>query len=370
MKIGVDARLLSEKHHGISRYTHEVLTRLVKEPAEFFLYSPENIISNNSWDFQNVNLRTSTFSGGKVTRILWSQIQLPYQVREDQLDVFWGPCHRIPRFIPKNVAKVVSIHDLVWKHAPDTMRIWNRLSEQLFMPQSIRAANHIITDSNYVKESLASAYPFTLQKTSVINLGPSIFPNAGEPEDLKSLGVHKPYILFVGTLEPRKNLPRLLRSFGALEEHLRNKVKLVIAGGAGWGSTDIGSYVEELKLTQQVVLLGEVEDKHLSTLYKHAMFLAMPSLMEGFGLPLVEAMSFGIPILASNNSSMPEIVNDSGVLVDPLCEQDITNALQRLITDKNFRDDLQLRSRKNSERFDWDNTAKQTWEILVRSKPA
>jgi len=143
---------------------------------------------------------------------------------------------------------------------------------------------------------------------------------------LASLGIVKPYVLFVGTLEPRKNLRRLLGAWAGLPAALRQSHQLVIAGGKGWGGVDVPQLVQALGLGDTALVLGYVSDAQLAGLYAHARFLAMPSLYEGFGLPLVESMAHGVPVLTANCSAMPEVAGDAGVLVNPLSEPDIASA--------------------------------------------
>jgi glycosyltransferase involved in cell wall biosynthesis len=189
-------------------------------------------------------------------------------------------------------------------------------------------------------------------------------PNPLDLKSLATIGIEQPYFLFVGTLEPRKNLLRLVNAYARIDEAIRNKFLMVIAGGKGWGGVDIHALVKEKGLSAQLVLTGYVNDNQLATLYAHARFLAMPSIYEGFGLPLVEAMSFGVPVLTSNCSSMPEVAGDAGLLVDPFDEKAIADALRSLLTDDHLRDTLAARARKNSERFSWQRAAAETMVVF------
>lgn len=166
-------------------------------------------------------------------------------------------------------------------------------------------------------------------------------------------------MLFVGTLEPRKNLKRLLTAYSGLEESIRDQAMLVIAGGKGWGREDVVARIKDIGLTNQIKSLGYVDESTLSTLYANALFLAMPSLYEGFGLPIVEAMVYGTPVLTANNSSMPEVAGNAGLLVDALNIDSIRTGLAQMIGNAELRSSLAANAKKNVARFNWDESARQ-----------
>jgi glycosyltransferase involved in cell wall biosynthesis len=362
MKVGIDARFLVEPVTGIGRYTAELAGELVRQPGQFYLYSPRPIVVGK-WDKSNVKLRAACFHR-RIGKMFWSQTYLPYWAVKDRLDVFWGATHRLPRYLSAFVARVVTIHDLVWRYAGDTMRPLSRWVEKRLMPQAIRLADRIIADSMSTASGLEALCPEARGRVRVIYPGASELPNPLDLKSLATIGIEQPYFLFVGTLEPRKNLLRLVNAYARIDEAIRNKFLMVIAGGKGWGGVDIHALVKEKGLSAQLVLTGYVNDNQLATLYAHARFLAMPSIYEGFGLPLVEAMSFGVPVLTSNCSSMPEVAGDAGLLVDPFDEKAIADALRSLLTDDHLRDTLAARARKNSERFSWQRAAAETMVVF------
>ena len=188
-------------------------------------------------------------------------------------------------------------------------------------------------------------------------LGTNLTKSAVPFESLQKFGIDRPYFLFVGTLEPRKNLPRLLTAYSRLGESIKEQAILVIAGGKGWGGVDVNEVVAELGLVSHVRILGYVDEITLAALYANAQFLAMPSLYEGFGLPLVEAMISGTPVLTSNNSSMPEVAGNAGWLVDALDIGSIGNGLNKLICDEQLRGKLAANAKSNVARFSWDKSA-------------
>lgn len=364
MRIGIDARMLCGVVTGIERYASEMTEEIVRTNSDsrFFLYAPRPF-AHDRYMKANVAARTSSvhFRGG-VT--LWSQTQLPYWAGKDNLDVFWGPTHRLPRFLSSGIARVVTIHDLVWKHAGETMRPLNRLAEEILMPDAIRLADRVIADSHSTADAIASEFPWAKDRVRVVHLGTTSLPEPGGLDALNAFGIDRPYFLFVGTLEPRKNLRRLLEAFASIDRTIGRQALLVIAGGKGWGNVDLASLVHTLGLSDSVRLTGYVNDKQLATLYAHARFLAMPSLYEGFGLPLVEAMSFGVPVLTSSCSSLPEVAGNAGMLVDPFNVNSIASGLLQMLNDEVSRNRLAGRAKPNAAQFTWERAAKAAMEIF------
>ena len=364
MRIGIDARMLCGVVTGIERYASEITQEIIRANAdsEFFLYAPRPLVIGKYLD-ANVTVHASDVNvcGGTT---LWSQTLLPFWAAKDRLDVFWGPTHRLPRALPNKIARVVTIHDLVWKHAGATMRPLNRLAERCFMPDAIRLTDMIMADSQSTADAIASEFPWAQDRVRVVHLGATSLPEPKGVEALNALGIDHPYFLFVGTLEPRKNLCRLLEAYASLNQGIRNQTLLVIAGGKGWGNEDMAALVQLSGLTDSVRLTGYVSEEQLATLYAHARFLAMPSLYEGFGLPLVEAMSFGVPVLTSSNSSLPEVAGDAGILVDAVDTDSIATGLLQMLTDDELRNNLAARAKLNAARFSWAKAARETMEIF------
>ena len=361
-RIGVDARLLAEEVTGIGRYTVEVLSRLTLAGHEWFLYSHQPIIVGK-WEMSNVHLRTDNLPG-RGLRMLWAQSVMPFRAWRDEIDLFWSPAHRLPSLLPTRVARVVTVHDLVWKHAGETMRPMSRWLDSILMPEAVRLADRVITVSGHTAEDLLREMPNARGKVFPIPLGTSFLAPAASRESLTSLGLTEPYFLFVGTLEPRKNLTRLLEAFARLPDSLRNGAVLAIAGGKGWGGVDVATIAERFGIGDRVRVLGYVDDSQLATLYTHALFLAMPSLYEGFGLPLLEAMSHGTPVLTSNCASMPEVAGDAGMLVDPCDVDSVAHGLSELLSHDARRNASACLAKTHAASFSWDRAAEDTLRIF------
>jgi glycosyltransferase involved in cell wall biosynthesis len=355
LKIGVDIRILCSPLTGIGRYVYE-LCKILSQDQEIslYLYAPSVIKDKYIEGLKNAHLRFSNFPT-KIGRQFWGETILCRQAIQDDVDLFWGPSHRLPYFLSNSIKKVVTIHDLVWKLYPETMRKSTLLLESFFMPKAVKKADHILADSLATKQAIKDVFNVGDDKLSVIY--PGVHP-LGDGIPVKHFSDLTNYILFVGTLEPRKNLKRLLCAYAQLEEKLKYVYPLVIAGGAGWGDVNLMKIIEDVKIAQYCKVLGYVNDEKLQSLYAHCAFLAFPSLYEGFGIPIIEATRYGKQVLTSNTSSMPEAANEYGVLVDPLSVDSILSGLSYLIHNP--------KEMPPQEKFLWYKSANELKEIFKK----
>jgi len=365
MKIGIDARNLVTNMTGIGRYVLEMSRHLGLLGHQLCLYLPEPPHGDLN-ELRGVTLRVSRFQGG-MRRMIWAQTELPRLAAKDKLDVFWGPAHRLPFMLDRRIARVITIHDLVWRDMAATMRWQTWFADRWLMKPGVTVADHIVAVSTATANALKDQFPRQTGKISVIYPGLSAIGGTEFSTDISLLGIDRPYILFVGTLEPRKNLLRLLQAYASLPESTRLQYLLVLAGGQGWRLGDLKKYIAELRIEAFVRLTGYVSDVDLATLYSNARLLAMPSLYEGFGFPLIEANAQGIPTLTSNTSSMPEVAGNAGVLVDPDNVQSIRDGLQSLATNDQLHARISANALPNSSRFNWTNSARALENIFERA---
>ena len=364
MHIGVDARLLPGSLTGIGRYTFELSKKLTQIPkTKLSFYTPVPVAIKIAQSLKP-GIFQSASSQNRLSKMMWSQTKLPYWASRDQVDLFWGPTHRLPRYLPKSIARVVTIHELVWNYAPQTMRPLSLWMEKILMPQAIDSADLVIADSQSTAAGIAEVFPQHAQKVRVVHLGVTTLPSPSNASALSTLEITKPYFLFVGTLEPRKNLDRLLSAFALVPQLYRDKFTLAIAGGKGWGGIDVEKLISKNGLQDSVKLLGYVTEQQLAVLYANAQFLAMPSIYEGFGLPLVEAMQFGTPVLTSDVGSMAEIAGDAGVLVDPLSIESIAKAIVSLLGDEDLKQSLRANALRQVQKFSWEKCAIETMAVF------
>lgn len=355
LRIGVDARTLIVQRTGIGRYVQDAARALIAAGHDLVLYWPETVPVPEG--LQQATHRHSAFHGS-AGRILWSMSSLPRQVIHDGLDVFWGPAHRLPMGLPRTLPAVVTIHDLVWVVCPQTMRRRGLLAERMLMPPALRRADRIVAVSEATRSEIAVRFPDTAQKILTVYPGATALPAGAGPSQ------RQPYALFVGTIEPRKNLAGLLRALALLKREQAFDGRLIVVGGSGWRQSHIGEEVERLDLGDSVHFTGYVSDRELADLYAGARFLAMPSLYEGFGFPILEANRFGLAVLTSNVSSMPEVAGTTAHLIDPLDDRSIAAGFRRLWSDDAYRRRLADAAPANVDRFRWDICAEQLAEVF------
>jgi glycosyltransferase involved in cell wall biosynthesis len=245
------------------------------------------------------------------------------------------------------------------------MRPLGQLLDRIMMPLSVARADLVLAISQSTADQLVEYWSCMEGKVRVITPGVTKLP---EPMQLGRWSAPieaKRFFLFVGTLEPRKNLARLLSAHALGIRSNTYWPPLVIVGGDGWGAGSIGKLVARLGIRDKVLILGRVSDRELATLYANALVLLMPSLYEGFGFPLIESMALGTPAIASNVSSMPEVLGDAGILVDPLSVDSIFHGMAAFIKDGSLSGRLGSRARVQASQFSWDSAADQTLAALL-----
>ena len=360
-RIAVDARPLCHPGTGIYRYTRELLTRMCRLGGEWFLYSPQRYAIDDL-ELPNVHHRVA----GVPPVLRASQLAhifFPLWARRDRVEVFWGPRHQLP-MLSRNVRTAVTVHDLVWKDHGDTMRFPGRQIEDFFTPRALARADVIAVVSQFTRRRLEHYYPQYAEKVAVVP-GASILRGAAGAEFAAPAGKGD-YFLFVGTLEPRKNLVRLLRAYRRYVTGTPQARPLKIAGSVGWGGEDIAGLVDEMGLVDRVQLLGKVDDSQLRSLYCGAYALLMPSLYEGFGLPVVEALSAGVPVVTSRDSAMSEVAGTAGLYVNPYSEDEIMHTLSMIFGDPGLQSVMRERSAAEASRYSWDISATLMADLLFR----
>lgn len=373
MKIGYNARVLHRHKCGITNYAYNLLLGLmcIAPENEYFLFSPkqEDYLSLSEIDsrFKEFislprSLKSRNFTG-QILKMLWEMFYLPCELKMRKVNLFHGLDVSLPLFL--KTPKIITVHDLtpikfgdhyLWKH---------RFQAQLVMRGAIEMADFIIADSESTKQDIIKIYQIPEDRIRVIYLGVSedSFELPTEEEQLRVLQQFSlndnPYILNVSVINPRKNIPNLMKAFTLIKDKYKD-LKLVLAGQKGWLNDEMEKTIANLKLEGRVIFTGYIEENILKTLYNKAIAFVYPSLYEGFGLPILEAMACGTPVITSNISSMPEILGDAGMLVDPLnCEQ-IANSIVSLMENASLREDCSRRGKERARLFTWEKTARET----------
>ena len=365
MRIGIDLSVIQSTKSGVDWYAHRVVQEMMdqlKPGEELYLFSNrETGFEKECHDRPNVTVVQSLFRYQEP----WRQFILPVLLRRHRIDVCFFTNFVIS--VAATCPVVLTIHDLsVWLF-PRTHSFRNVVWARSLVPMSTHRSKHIIADSNNTKLDLVRMMGISSNKVSVIPLGaPDEFnpkPQKQDPEAIDRYGVVRPFILYVGTLEPRKNLINLIRSFDRLAK-TRADVHLVLAGRRGWMAQAIFDELERLDLLGMVHITGYVRDRDLPSLYRQAELFVYPSLYEGFGLPPLEAMACGTPVIVSKSSSLPEVVGDAGLYVNPLDVEELALSMEKVLGDADLASDLGARGLKRAAQFSWKKTAEKTLEIL------
>jgi glycosyltransferase involved in cell wall biosynthesis len=383
-RITIDYTPAIHQSAGIARLTREI-TRAVLAADRSHRYTlfvmgrpAPNVPLANLMNTRDLPLRVTRLSDRWLYR-LWFRARLPIRVQ-----LFSGPCdlyHATDFVLPptgRDTLTILTVHDLSFERDPDSAppRLLPFLKR--VVPDSARRATHVIADSHATARDLSALYGIPAEKITVIHSGvdsrfepyrDTLYHCRRRAYVLKRYGLDgAPFILTVGTMQRRKNHLRLVQAFARLVKRLpeANQPRLVIAGGKGWLYDEVHAEVARLGVTDLVHFVGYVDDADLPHLYQAAAVFAFPSLYEGFGLPPLEAMACGVPVVASNVSSLPEVVGDAGLLVDPLDVEALATALEQALCDEGWRRHAIARGLERAAHFTWARAAQQLLEVYAR----
>lgn len=315
----------------------------------------------------NIKLNYSDFSG-YLYRGVSTFLPFPYSAffgKKSDITHFFN--YIVPPFV--NGKKVVTIHDMVYKAFPETVRGRTRFMLETGLKKSMRRADIIITDSEFSKSEIVKYFPKYSKKIRVVPCGVDCnrFKPCENPETIykvkKSLKINGDYFLYVGTIEPRKNLVRLIKAYKVFTKHVENPPKLVLAGAKGWLCNDIYKLVKQLNLEKKVIFTKYVSYEDMPPLICGAMSFVFPSLYEGFGIPPLEAMACGVPVLTSGEASIPEVVGDCAVICDAYSVKSIAKGLYQLYKNPDLRYKLSKSGLERSKLFTWEHSAEKLYSV-------
>jgi glycosyltransferase involved in cell wall biosynthesis len=395
MRIGIDYTSAATQGAGIGRYTRELMRALLAMPSPHtysLFYARSQRIDPSNFQLPTSNLHHLPFHDKWLMR-LWQRLQIPLPVEliVGKVDLFHSPDFTLPPTL-SGVPTLLTVHDLSFVRDPDSA--WPSLRAFLnkAVPRSVKHATHVLADSIATKNDLIELFGTPTEKITVLYSGVEArFAPVRDQTELDRVcakyHLPRPFILSVGTLQPRKNYGRLIEAFAefingphpstsprthserseAESKNVRGSAldawHLVITGGKGWMYESIFEQVKSLGLENRVHFPGFVDDVDLPALYSAADLFAYVSLYEGFGLPLLEAMACGTPIIASNVSSLPEVVGDVGLQVNPRDVADITRALRSMLDDTDLRSQTIAAGLTRARTFTWEKAARELLTI-------
>jgi glycosyltransferase involved in cell wall biosynthesis len=376
MKISFDVLpLISENMSGIGYCQAGLVSAIINaHPEDSFTFEyfsrKDHEVKRNrlkAYMKDNCAVNESHFSGF-LYRTIMNIIPVPYSLffgKKSELTHFFN--YIIPPFV--HGKKIVTIHDMVIRAYPETVRFRTKQLLLTGMKKSMKRADVIITDSEFSKKEIEKYYPRFAHKVKVVYCGVNRekFYHIDDPRRIsevrESLGIDGEYFLYLGTIEPRKNLGRLIDAYKLLSEKDENIPKLVMAGGKGWLNSGIYNKVKEYGLEGKVMFTKYVPDDALCPLMNGACAFVFPSIYEGFGMPPLEAMACGVPVVSSSEASLPEVVGDCAVMVDAYSAQSIADGMYRIYKDTALRKELGRKGMERAAGFSWESSAEKLRDI-------
>ena len=357
MRIGIDAHYVGVREGGNERYCESLvrcLGRAGHPEHEYFVFSYRGAARLRIPGGRLIHLPLRRRS------VVWQRaVELPLHSWRLDLDVLHVPFNFLPVF---RCRKVITIHDLPFIHVPDTHLPLERARMKLMTRLAARRADHVLTVSEFTKRDIVDWYGVAPDRITVA-------PNAADPDVFKPLdaaardafcrrmGLDFPFLLWVGIMQPRKNVATLVEAYARLRERGRSDNHLVLVGRPGWLSEDVFRLIRARHLEHVVHRFGEMGPADLAGFYSAATALVMPSRWESFGIPILEAMSCGCPVVSSNAAAMPEVYGDAALPFDPNEPEELAAQLERVLDDGALRRDLIRRGYANRDRFSWERTA-------------
>ncbi len=377
LRVGINATALLSPRTGIGQYVYH----LGRECLEADDISPSFFYGNWKTQLRAQPLpNIDTIKTYIKKAVPWSyeikslifQAQFSLGLLKNRIDVYHEPNYLAFRFPGPSV---ITVHDLSWIRHPETHPKQRLAAMDRHFPRSLARASAILTDCSFVKQELVETFGLDPARVTPVLLGvsPDFFPRA--PAECNAFladhGLaHGHYVLSVGTLEPRKNIPALIDAYSMLPADLQQRFPLVLVGMRGWLTSALEARMKPLVERGVIKPLGYVADEMMPLIYSGAAAFVFPSLYEGFGLPPLEAMACGAPVISSSSSSLPEVVGDAGILVDPLNVDALAESLRHVLEDRVFAEVLAQQGIRRAAGFSWKKTAVETIAVYRRALAA
>ena len=377
LKILVNALLVSPQPSGLGRYILQLLEAMgphLLESESLPVVAPQgegHRVSAAAGPAAEV-IETSFTWDNRAARILYEQTQLPRLARSLGAGCLFGPAYAVPVSCP--VPCVVTVHDLAFIRYPETQKLLNRLYLRTITKLSVMRSARVIAVSQNTQREIEAHFGVDPGKIRLVYNGISPrfapAPPAAVTAVRERYALPERFALYVGNLEPRKNLTRLVHAFRMAKRRAGFPHALVLAGQKAWLYGEIEKAIEEAREDVEIVTAGYIPAEELPALYSAADLFLYPSLYEGFGLPVLEAMACGAPVITSNTSSLPEVAGDAGRLVDPFSVEAMAAAIAEVLTDDALRREMAEKGKEQAKRFSWDRAARETLQVLREAAQA
>lgn len=371
MRVGISAYLLhggaDYRSAGVSVYTRQLLSALPRAAPEhrYLAY-----VGSDAPTIAGVDrIEAPVATQNPLVRIPWEQAALPFRATLDHVDVLHGTVNVIPWLAP--VPTVVTVHDLAFMRYPERFPPAKARYLRTAVQLSARRATQIITVSEHTRQDLIEFFRVQEERVTVIHSGVDARFHPGDADAAARVRGEKTggrrFVLYVGTLEPRKNLDVLIRAFAAAKRTGGSNRALVLVGARGWMDSHLFALVNELDLGEHVVFAGYVPSDELPGWYNAADLFAYPSAYEGFGLPLLEAMACGVPAITTASSALAEVAGDACITVEPGSEEALRVALMQVLSDEGLRSAMRAAGLQRASAFSWEQAARATADVYARA---
>lgn len=359
MKIAINTRfLLKGQLEGVGGFTYQVVQRLVeRHPEHEFIFLFDRPYAEEFIFAKNVT-PVVLFPPARhpILWYLWFEWAVVRALKKYEVDVLFSPDAYLS--LRSSVKTVMVVHDIAYVHYPDQIPFLFKKYHQRFVPRYLQRADTIATVSNYTKQDLIQHFPNIKHKIVVTCNGckPDFLPlDAATCQSVRTQYAEgQAYFFYIGSINPRKNVHRLIAAFDQFKQQSQSPIKLLIGGRFGWQTGEVKTAYEEAEYKDDIVFLGYISDEELPRLMGAALALTYVSLFEGFGVPLLEAMQCGVPVITSNLSSMPEVAGEAGLLVNPHSVDDIAKKILRIFKEEKLRKDLIEKGKEQAKRFTWE----------------
>ncbi|GAC1422670.1 MAG: glycosyltransferase family 1 protein [Ktedonobacteraceae bacterium] len=351
MHVGINAQLLSlsqsYRNGGVSHYIRYLVTELAKQPGDHqytVFVNGQDVIEQLGAFHPSITYVSAPWSESQpAARVTWEQFTLPTEIRKRGIKVLHSPVNVLPEWVPQACATVVTLHDLAFLRFPEVLSRAKRLYHRTFTIRSMQRATELITVSDSTQRDAHELVGIPYERMHTIyTCIDERFSNVVTEEEVQAFrerqGLTSGYLLYLGTLEPRKNIVAIIDAYARLRKNYSIQEKLVLAGGKGWLYDTIFEKVQQLGLLADVIFPGFVADTEQALWYHAASAFVYPSLYEGFGIPVAEALACGVPVVTSNVSSLPEAGMGIALSVNPSDLDMLTGAIYEALTDIQFRE--------------------------------